>query len=51
MIFSFLTFFVGVPSAVKVFNWTATLLQEFNHLRHAHALRLRLSSGFSPSAA
>ncbi|MFZ1130709.1 MAG: cbb3-type cytochrome c oxidase subunit I, partial [Terriglobales bacterium] len=25
MIFSFLTFFVGVPSAVKVFNWTATL--------------------------
>src|SRR5271163_3053961 len=25
MIFSFLTFFVGVPSAVKIFNWTATL--------------------------
>jgi len=25
MIFSFLTFFVGVPSAIKVFNWTATL--------------------------
>jgi cytochrome c oxidase subunit I len=25
LIFSFLTFFVGVPSAIKVFNWTATL--------------------------
>ncbi len=25
MIFSFLTFFIGVPSAIKVFNWTATL--------------------------
>lgn len=24
-IFSFLTFFVAIPSAVKVFNWTATL--------------------------
>src|SRR5271168_3160167 len=25
MVFSFLSFVVGVPSAVKVFNWTATL--------------------------
>ncbi|MFN3198907.1 MAG: cytochrome c oxidase subunit I [Bradymonadia bacterium] len=25
LIFSFLTFFVAIPSAVKVFNWTATL--------------------------
>jgi cytochrome c oxidase subunit I len=25
MIFSFLTFFVAIPSAVKVFNWTATM--------------------------
>ncbi|MBZ0265485.1 cytochrome c oxidase subunit I [bacterium] len=25
MIFSFLTFFVAIPSAVKVFNWTTTL--------------------------
>jgi len=24
LIFSFLTFFIGVPSAIKVFNWTAT---------------------------
>ena len=25
MVFSFLTFFVAIPSAIKIFNWTATL--------------------------
>jgi cytochrome c oxidase subunit 1 len=25
LVFSFLTYFVGVPSAIKVFNWTATM--------------------------
>src|SRR5262249_57686796 len=25
MVFSFLTFLVAIPSAIKVFNWTATL--------------------------
>lgn len=25
MVFSFLTFFVGIPSGIKVFNWVATL--------------------------
>ena len=27
MIFSFLTFFVGIPSGIKVFNWVTTLYQ------------------------
>ena len=25
MVFSFLSFFIAIPSAIKVFNWTATL--------------------------
>ena len=25
MVFSFLSFLVAIPSAVKVFNWTATM--------------------------
>ena len=25
MVFSFLSYFVAIPSAIKVFNWTATL--------------------------
>jgi cytochrome c oxidase subunit 1 len=25
MVFSFLTFFVGIPTAIKIFNWTATM--------------------------
>lgn len=27
MVFSFLTFFVGIPSGIKVFNWVATMYQ------------------------
>ena len=27
MIFSFITFFVGVPTGIKVFSWLATLYQ------------------------
>jgi cytochrome c oxidase subunit 1 len=29
MVFSFLTFFVAIPSAIKVFNWTATLYRGY----------------------
>ncbi|HEX2981392.1 MAG TPA: cbb3-type cytochrome c oxidase subunit I, partial [Anaerolineaceae bacterium] len=33
MIFSFLSYAVAVPSAIKVFNWTATLYKGAIHLR------------------
>jgi cytochrome c oxidase subunit 1 len=33
MIFSFLTFFVGIPSGIKVFNWVATMYKGSIELR------------------
>ena len=33
MVFSFLTFFVAIPTAVKIFNWTATLYKGDIQLR------------------
>ena len=42
LIFSFLSFLVAIPSAIKVFNWTATLYKGSVSLRHADALRARL---------
>ena len=35
MIFSFLTFLVAIPTAIKVFNWTATLYKGSIHLHSA----------------
>ncbi len=40
--FSFLSFMVAVPSAIKVFNWTATMYKGSVSLRHPHALCIRL---------
>ena len=51
MVFSLLSFLVAIPSAIKVFNWTATHAQGLDHVSNADALRARLSSGYSPSAA
>ncbi len=42
LVFSFLSFLVAIPSAIKVFNWTATLYKGSISLRDADALRLRL---------
>ena len=42
MVFSFLSFSVAIPSAVKVFNWTRHAVQGLDLLGDADALRLRL---------
>ena len=38
LIFSLLTFLVAVPSAIKVFNWTATLYKGSIEVKTAHAV-------------
>ena len=40
LIFSFLSYLVAVPSAIKVFNWTATMYKGSITYRDADALRL-----------
>ena len=42
LIFSFLSFLVAIPSAIKVFNWTATIYKGSVIARVADALRVRL---------
>ena len=39
MVFSILSFLVAIPSAIKVFNWTATHVQGLDPARDADALR------------
>jgi cytochrome c oxidase subunit I len=50
LVFSFLSYAVALPSAIKVFNWTATLYKGSIHY-DAPMLYALASSGFSPSAA
>ena len=42
LVFSFLSYLVAVPSAVKVFNWTATMYKGSIYLFDADALCLRI---------
>ena len=51
LVFSGLSFLVAIPSAVKVFNWTATLYKGSISYRSAHALCLGLHRTCSPWAA
>ena len=51
MIFSLLSYLVAVPSAIKVFNWTATLYKGSIVFRHADAVSPWASSACSPWAA
>ena len=50
MIFSVLSFLVAIPSAIKVFNWTATLYKGSIVLHDADALCIRVSSACLLSA-
>ena len=49
LVFSFLSFLVAVPSAIKVFNWTATLYAGRSRSRRRCSTR-SASSACSPSA-
>ncbi len=48
LVFSFLSFLVAVPSAIKVFQLDRHTLQRIHLLRHADALRLWASSACLP---
>ena len=50
LIFSLLSYLVAVPSAIKVFNWTATLYKGSISFADADAVRARASSACSRSA-
>jgi hypothetical protein len=50
-IFSFLTFAVAIPTAIKVFNWVATLYGGLDRLQHADVVRADVPLDLHSSAA
>jgi len=48
--FSIITYLVGVPSAIKTFNWTATAVQGCRSPTRRDALRVRVHRLFSSAA-
>ena len=50
MVFSILSYIVAIPSAIKVFNWTATMYKGLGPADDADAVRASVLSGCSRSA-
>ena len=50
LVFSLLSYLVAIPSAIKVFNWTATMYQGLDHATTRRCSTPSASSACSPLA-